>query len=54
VDLRPEDIAARLSARPPRTIPRGGLLEKYAATVGPSHQGAVTHSGGVVWLRDES
>jgi len=32
----------------------GGLLEKYALTVRPSHQGAVTHSGAVVWLRDES
>jgi dihydroxy-acid dehydratase len=30
------------------------LLEKYAATVRPAHQGAVTHSGGVVWLHDES
>ena len=32
----------------------GGLLEKYTLTVNPSHQGAVTHSGGVAWLRDES
>jgi dihydroxy-acid dehydratase len=38
----------------PRPGPRGGLLEKYAATVRPGHQGAVTHSGGVVWLRDET
>jgi dihydroxy-acid dehydratase len=29
-------------------------LEKYAAVVGPAHKGAVTHSGGVVWERDES
>ena len=32
---------------PPR--PKGGLLEKYAATVGPANRGAVTHSGDVVW-----
>ncbi|MFD0669402.1 dihydroxy-acid dehydratase [Ramlibacter sp. MAHUQ-53] len=54
VDLTPEQIAARLAERTPRPAPRGGLLEKYAATVRPGHQGAVTHSGGVTWLRDES
>jgi dihydroxy-acid dehydratase len=54
VDLTPEQIAARLATRVARPGPRGGLLEKYAATVRPSHQGAVTHSGGVVWLRDET
>ncbi|TFY98045.1 dihydroxy-acid dehydratase [Ramlibacter rhizophilus] len=65
IDARPEarsirvalsdaQIQARLAERRPRPTPRGGLLEKYAATVRPSHQGAVTHSGGVVWLRDES
>jgi dihydroxy-acid dehydratase len=26
-----------------------GVLEKYAASVGPAHLGAVTHSGGVEW-----
>jgi dihydroxy-acid dehydratase len=30
------------------------LLEKYAHLVRPSHQGAVTHSGPVTWLRDVS
>jgi dihydroxy-acid dehydratase len=54
VDLTAEEIATRLAARAPRPGPRGGLLEKYAASVRPGHQGAVTHSGGVVWLRDES
>ena len=54
VELTPEQLRERLAARTPRPAPRGGLLEKYAATVRPSHQGAVTHSGGVVWLRDES
>jgi dihydroxy-acid dehydratase len=54
VDLTPAQIGERLASVPPRPRPRGGLLEKYAATVRPSHQGAVTHSGNVVWLRDES
>jgi dihydroxy-acid dehydratase len=54
VDLTPAEISERLAGLPQRPGPRGGLLEKYAATVRPSHQGAVTHSGNVVWLRDES
>lgn len=54
VALSDAEIAARLAApdRVKPAAPRGGLLEKYAATVRPSHQGAVTHSGGVIWLRD--
>ncbi|MGA0572978.1 dihydroxy-acid dehydratase [Variovorax sp. VNK109] len=59
VDLTEEEIAKRLAelkaGRGVNTgAPLGGLLEKYAATVRPSHQGAVTHSGAVTWLRDES
>ena len=54
VDLSPAQMAQRLAERQPRPAPRGGLLEKYAATVRPSHQGAVTHSGNVLWLRDET
>jgi dihydroxy-acid dehydratase len=54
VDLSDAEIAQRLAATPPRPAPQGGVLEKYAATVRPGHQGAVTHSGGVVWLRDET
>ncbi len=54
VRLAPQEITERLSALTQRKSPQGGLLEKYAATVRPSHQGAVTHSGGVVWLRDET
>jgi dihydroxy-acid dehydratase len=54
VDLTAEEIAARLATRVAPEAPKGGLLEKYAATVRPSHQGAVTHSGGVVWLRDDA
>lgn len=56
VDLSAQALAERAAdlARAGRQAPRplGGVLEKYAATVRPSHQGAVTHSGGVVWLRD--
>ncbi|RYY66266.1 MAG: dihydroxy-acid dehydratase, partial [Comamonadaceae bacterium] len=54
VELTAGEITARLQGREAPAAPKGGLLEKYAATVRPSHQGAVTHSGGVVWLRDES
>lgn len=55
VELDAEVIAQRLAALPPHDAGRlGGLLEKYALTVRPSHQGAVTHSGAVTWLRDVS
>ncbi len=54
VDLTPAEIRARLEGMQKAAAPSGGLLEKYAATVRPSHQGAVTHSGGVVWMRDAS
>jgi dihydroxy-acid dehydratase len=54
VDLTDEEIRTRLATLAPRPGARGGLLEKYALTVRPGHQGAVTHSGGVVWLRDET
>ena len=55
VDLSAETIQQRLAQRmeSPNNS-RGGLLEKYAQTVRPAHQGAVTHSGAVTWLRDES
>ena len=55
VDLSAETIQQRLAQRmeSPNNR-RGGLLEKYAQTVRPAHQGAVTHSGAVTWLRDES
>jgi len=55
VELNPEEISHRLAGLQVNTgIARGGLLEKYALTVRPSHQGAVTHSGAVTWLRDVS
>lgn len=56
VDLSEAELAERATDRARAgqvgRRPLGGVLEKYAATVRPSHQGAVTHSGGVVWLRD--
>jgi dihydroxy-acid dehydratase len=55
VQLSDAELAQRLAQLPAAAVPpRGGLLEKYALTVRPSHQGAVTHSGAVHWLRDES
>lgn len=55
VDLTDAEITERLARRQANpTVALGGLLEKYAATVRPSHQGAVTHSGAVTWLRDVS
>ena len=55
VQLSDAELAQRLAELPAKALPpHGGLLEKYALTVRPSHQGAVTHSGAVHWLRDES
>ncbi|MEZ2295571.1 dihydroxy-acid dehydratase [Variovorax sp. RCC_210] len=55
VELTAQEITSRLAGREVNAgAPRGGLLEKYALTVRPAHQGAVTHSGAVTWLRDES
>jgi dihydroxy-acid dehydratase len=46
VELSDAELAERLAARPLRQSPvRGGVLEKYAALVGPAHLGAVTHAG---------
>ncbi len=55
IDLAVENTElARRRAGLAVTVPRrlGGLLEKYAATVGPANLGAVTHSGNVHWERD--
>ena len=56
VALPAEEIVMRLNQKAGvnEGAPRGGLLEKYALTVRPAHQGAVTHSGAVTWLRDAS
>ncbi len=64
IDARPEvrrisvalsefELHARLASRTIRPPVRGGVLEKYALTVRPGHVGAVTHSGGVIWERDD-
>lgn len=44
--------ARRALPRAARARPKGGVLEKYAAVVGPANKGAVTHSGNVVWEMD--
>lgn len=54
VGLSDQELTARAAeghkvTRPPLA----GTLEKYAALVGPANLGAVTHSGNVVWERDE-
>jgi dihydroxy-acid dehydratase len=49
-----DDELARRRARwrPPERAPLSGLLQKYAATVGPAHLGAVTHAGAVDWPKE--
>jgi dihydroxy-acid dehydratase len=44
------ELAARRAAWVPYTRERlAGALEKYARLVGPTHEGAVTHSGHADW-----
>jgi dihydroxy-acid dehydratase len=53
VELHDDELARRRANRPAGVAKHlGGLLEKYAATVGPANLGAVTHSGNVQWERD--
>jgi dihydroxy-acid dehydratase len=48
-----EEVARRRAAwRPPARPRLSGLLQKYAAAVGPAHRGAVTHDGAVDWPED--
>ena len=50
VDWSEQEIKQRQAVwSPPTRAPLGGLLEKYAAVVGPANLGAVTHSGNVDW-----
>jgi dihydroxy-acid dehydratase len=50
IDLSTQELETRRELwRPPEYAHLGGLLEKYAAVVGPANLGAVTHSGNVVW-----
>jgi len=54
VELPDAELAQRRAAQKRvERKPLGGVLEKYAAVVGPANKGAVTHSGKVIWLRDE-
>jgi len=41
----PKAELRKRKAKPPKRAPVSGVLEKYAALVGPAHLGAVTHSG---------
>jgi dihydroxy-acid dehydratase len=48
------EISRRRAAwRPPDRPRLSGLLQKYAASVGPAHRGAVTHDGAVDWPLEE-
>jgi len=56
VQLSDDELQARrrmLAAHELPAVARGGVLEKYALTVQPAFAGAVTHSGGVIWARDD-
>jgi len=53
VELSDEELARRRATHIRAERARlGGLLEKYAAVVGPANLGAVTHSGNFEWPRD--
>lgn len=53
VELTEQDFKTRQAHwQPPRHAQLGGLLEKYAAGVGPANLGAVTHSGKVDWPQE--
>jgi dihydroxy-acid dehydratase len=48
-----EELARRRASwRPPERARLSGLLQKYAAAVGPAHLGAVTHDGAVDWPKE--
>jgi dihydroxy-acid dehydratase len=48
-----DELARRRAAwRPPPRARLAGLLQKYAAEVGPAHLGAVTHDGAVDWPKE--
>lgn len=54
VAVSDEEFARRRAAVDGTPRPAlGGLLEKYAATVRPAREGAVTHSGPIRLMRDE-
>ena len=49
------EVAARRAGwQPPARRKLSGLLQKYAASVGPAHLGAVTHDGAVEWPEEDT
>ncbi len=53
VEVPDEELARRRARwRPPERARLSGLLQKYAASVGPAHLGAVTHDGAVDWPKE--
>ena len=53
VDVPADELARRRAAWQPAPRQRlAGVLEKYAAVVGPANLGAVTHSGNVIWQQE--
>jgi dihydroxy-acid dehydratase len=53
VELTDQELAQRRRHWRAPADPVGGLLEKYARSVGSASGGAVTHSGPVIWEKDE-
>ncbi|MGO4395142.1 dihydroxy-acid dehydratase [Variovorax sp. M-6] len=54
LDVDAQELAARQAAWKPQASERlAGALEKYARLVGPTHEGAVTHAGRVIWAYEE-
>jgi dihydroxy-acid dehydratase len=54
IEISDDELSRRRATRAPANTRRlAGLLEKYAATVGPANTGAVTHSGKVDWPEGE-
>jgi dihydroxy-acid dehydratase len=50
LEISEQDLQRRRQSQKPHSPSNcGGLLEKYARSVGSASLGAVTHSGGVIW-----
>jgi dihydroxy-acid dehydratase len=50
VEISPEDLERRRALwRPERNRVLAGALEKYERLVGPANEGALTHSGALIW-----
>ena len=48
-----ELLKRRAEWTPPDHSKLGGAMQKYSALVGPANQGAVTHSGNVIWEHEK-